>query len=961
MITRTRGAAFAAVLLALAVLVAVLQGTSAQAHETGQEEEKGLFPERWYHTPNGVPWVNLSTSALRADCDGNEAACLAKWNTPVVAGIVDWNVQNTTALFDVKGDKSQLYDQNIQILDSLCDIAPDLTPPDNTCDPLGLQAPYDSDYDYCTAACTTHYSWVFINDDQHTGVFAVDEQRQGTAAHELGHSLNLTHESEGQACGVGAGGKVIPHSIMAYDCIDPVANGGLNEGYVHDWDVCGVNHAYFDATIGYAGCAPTCGGINPGFEMGLAGWSQGTVTEAITTVGVDPISGGQSAAPLEGNLMARLGTKQTSSGANQPPGPNELFQVFTVENPMLRCAYQFFTYDYFGFDEVVISLTRVDSGDVIYSTRTGAFGPSGNLDLKGTGWRIINVDMTAHLGKQVKLQFSSAGTSDSLYASWAYVDSAEMIVPPDVVDTTETTVDGEPPMINPGNGQIVIPQSPGDDVLTITTPIICPDGDTPTSVTATLTQSPTSGQAAPTLQIQLTKGSGNKWTGTFNLPPDQADATIWDLNYTVICPDDGTVIVPVGQVILIDPSGFITDAVTGDPIEGATVVLQRFDAGVWHNADTTERVGGFATFQPLVNPLLTNSEGHYAWDVAAGKYRVVVTAPGYIGQTSPEVDIPPPVFDLNLALQPIGSGGTPTPATTPSPTTPVGGQEIWGDPDCSGSINPVDSLKILRFDAGILTAASTTPQGACPPFNAQVVVNSVLRRWADIDCSNAVTPVDSLKTLLFDAGGQVVKVDPACPNAGSTVTLGSSTPGPLTNTPSATPTQTSAATSTPTATATSTATPTQTAAPTASPSPTASPTPTPVVQPILFCWIAIVANDIVSGFVSGESCTPSSGSNSYFCLVSGNQLDCSTTATAADYVCDFATYPPSDCASDGTAGYPSYSCSDSGTNVTCNTPVGGWPDYTCNVVNQFLITCTTPAVGHPDFDCTVTDLEYSCD
>jgi hypothetical protein len=531
-----------------------------------------------------------------------------------------------------------------------------------------------------------------------------------------------------------------------------------------------------------------------------------------------------------------------------------------------------------------------------------------------------------------------------------------MITPPEVVDTTETVVDGEPPMINPQTGQIVIPQSPGDDTLQISTPVICPDGDTPTSVIATLTKSPSSGQAAPTIQINLTKGAGNVWSGTFNLPPDQADATIWDLNYTVVCPDDGTIIVPVGQVILIDPSGFITDAVTGDPIEGATVFLQRFDNGVWHNVDPAERVNGFATFQPAVNPLLTNSEGHYAWDVIEGKYRVVVTAPGYIGQTSPEVDIPPPVLDLNLQLQPIGSGGTPTPTQppqgTPTPTQPPAGtQYTWGDVNCSGAVDPVDSLLVLRDDAGL---SSNT--GSCPAIGASIdLILAALRTWGDFDCSGPPpNPIDALKTLRFNAGESYQKADPSCPNGGAAVkTPGGSTPTQPPPTP--TPTQ---APPTPTPTQAVTATPTQ--------SPSATPTLSPTqggIEGIKLCWIAIFANDIINGFVSLETCSGAQG-NSYECTnpPQNFELSCTTQNNAADYFCD-GDLEPSPCSSDGTAGYPDYLCSFAGgapATESCNTSDPAWPDYVCTATNPAAVNCQTAHPNHPDFICLVNGTHYSC-
>ena len=96
-------------------------------------------------------------------------------------------------------------------------------------------------------------------------------------------------------------------------------------------------------------------------------------------------------------------------------------------------------------------------------------------------------------------------------------------------------------------------------------------------------------------------------------------------------------------------------------------------------------------------------------------------------------------------------------------------QEIWGDGDCSGSVSPVDSLKILRKDAGL---SSLSVQGLCPGLGSSVAVNAVTRVWGDGDCSGTLSPVDSLKTLRFDAGLSATKVDPTCPDFGDLVTIG---------------------------------------------------------------------------------------------------------------------------------------------------------------------------------------------
>ena len=94
--------------------------------------------------------------------------------------------------------------------------------------------------------------------------------------------------------------------------------------------------------------------------------------------------------------------------------------------------------------------------------------------------------------------------------------------------------------------------------------------------------------------------------------------------------------------------------------------------------------------------------------------------------------------------------------------TPV----LWGDANCSGSADPVDSLLTLRFDAGL---GSNT--GDCPDFGQVVDVQDASPHpWGDVDCGGEVTPVDSLKVLRFDAGLSVSQAA-NCPKMGSEVVL----------------------------------------------------------------------------------------------------------------------------------------------------------------------------------------------
>ena len=111
---------------------------------------------------------------------------------------------------------------------------------------------------------------------------------------------------------------------------------------------------------------------------------------------------------------------------------------------------------------------------------------------------------------------------------------------------------------------------------------------------------------------------------------------------------------------------------------------------------------------------------------------------------------------------PTGSGSPIDATTTPSAQNSV----AWGDANCSGQLNPVDSLLTLRHDAGL-----GIDTGACPAMGTEIdVLNASPHIWGDVDCSGSLSPVDSLKILRFDAGLSVAQED-GCPDMGAQVQI----------------------------------------------------------------------------------------------------------------------------------------------------------------------------------------------
>ena len=95
-------------------------------------------------------------------------------------------------------------------------------------------------------------------------------------------------------------------------------------------------------------------------------------------------------------------------------------------------------------------------------------------------------------------------------------------------------------------------------------------------------------------------------------------------------------------------------------------------------------------------------------------------------------------------VTPTPVGQTPTPQPTSAPWA-----RLWGDVDCSNAVDPVDSLKLLRWDAGLSVSYQDSQ---CPQIGAAIPASLPATAWGDIDCSGQVDPVDALKTLRYDAG-----------------------------------------------------------------------------------------------------------------------------------------------------------------------------------------------------------------
>jgi len=255
-------------------------------------------------------------------------------------------------------------------------------------------------------------------------------------------------------------------------------------------------------------------------------------------------------------------------------------------------------------------------------------------------------------------------------------------------------------------GQMVFrgtPNTMGSCDITIQTEVICTAGTTPSNITLLLNRGSGKSYTMPgttpsNITLLLNRGSGksytmqrvgnNQYSGVIPRADVSGNASsngTWSVKVKWNCgtlPKEKT----IGTVEKYDPSGFITNAETGAPVDDATITLHRvpgwvprlsssdpITSSVCETTDTRgtawsqiapaeegemidadlELLSESPTISPTINPLITGSDGYYGWDVAEGCWYVTVEADGYEPKVSFVVGVPPAVTDLDIALQPL--------------------------------------------------------------------------------------------------------------------------------------------------------------------------------------------------------------------------------------------------------------------------------------------------------------------
>ena len=126
---------------------------------------------------------------------------------------------------------------------------------------------------------------------------------------------------------------------------------------------------------------------------------------------------------------------------------------------------------------------------------------------------------------------------------------------------------------------------------------------------------------------------------------EDADAPEWN-------PEDGIAFRCPDVIPVIDPSGYVYEAVPSNRLEGveATIFYKEWTEDMY--GDVHEKMTKWdAEAYAQENPLFTDAEGMYQWDVPQGEWMVRFEKAGYETASTDWLPVPPPQLDVNVGMK----------------------------------------------------------------------------------------------------------------------------------------------------------------------------------------------------------------------------------------------------------------------------------------------------------------------
>lgn len=169
------------------------------------------------------------------------------------------------------------------------------------------------------------------------------------------------------------------------------------------------------------------------------------------------------------------------------------------------------------------------------------------------------------------------------------------------------------------------------------------------------------------------------------------------------CPPDSPYSPPLPANPSIDPSGYVYEAVPSNRLKGVTATIFYKEA-----SETDDEFAELwdAEEYDQDNPLTTDSEGGYAWDVPDGWWQVRFEKDGYDIAYSEWLPVPPPQTDINVGIISMAA-----PMVTECERTESGYKIAFSQYMNIGSVNS-DNVFLVEKDGSILT-------GTITPLNAE--------------------------------------------------------------------------------------------------------------------------------------------------------------------------------------------------------------------------------------------------